>query len=142
MQGILNNLDISKSPGGDNLPARILKTCAKELSVHLTHLFNSSLGSGVMPTLWKSAFITPVHKGDNRKLVENYRSFSLLPIPAQCLERIVHQAIYTRFTLLKRMAARFYQRKVLRDSAGLYLPSMGLGFRRRSSSRCGLFGLL
>ena len=95
VQGILSNLDTSKSPGGDNLPARILKTCAKELSVHLTHLFNSSLGSGVMPSLWKSANITPVHKGDNRKLVENYRSFSLLPIPAKCLERIVHKAIYT-----------------------------------------------
>ena len=95
VQGILSNLDTSKSPGGDNLPARILKTCAKELSVHLTHLFNSSLGSGVMPSLWKSADITPVHKGDNRKLVENYRSFSLLPIPAKCLERIVHKAMYT-----------------------------------------------
>ena len=96
VQGILSNLDISKSPGGDNLPARIPKTCAKELSVHLTHLFNSSLGSGVMPSLWKSANITPVHKGDIRKLVEkNYRSFSLLPIPAKCLERIVHKAIYT-----------------------------------------------
>ena len=142
VQGILSNLDISKSPGGDNLPARILKTCAKELSVHLTHLFNLSLGSGVMPSLWKSANITPIHKGDNRKLIENYRSFSLLPIPAKCLERIVHKAIYTRFTLLKRMTARFYQRKVLRDSAGLYLPSMGLGFRRQSSSRCDLYGLL
>lgn len=95
VQGISTNLDISKSPGGDNLPARILKTCAKELSVHLTHLFNLSLGSGVMPSLWKSANITPIHKGDNRKLVENYRSFCLLPIPAKCLERIVHKAIYT-----------------------------------------------
>ena len=48
-----------------------------------------------MPTLWKSANITPVHKGDNRELVENYRSISLPPISAKCLEHIVHNAIYS-----------------------------------------------
>ena len=95
MQGILGNFDISKSPGVDNLPARILKTCAYELSIPLAHLFNLSLKSGVMPTLWKSVNITPDHKGDNRELVENYRSISLLPISAKCLERIVHNAIYS-----------------------------------------------
>ena len=93
VQGILSNLDISKSPGVDNLPARILRTCAKELSVPLAYLFNSSLRSGVMPTLWKSANITSFYKSDNREPVENYRqSISLLPISAKC---IVHNAIYT-----------------------------------------------
>ena len=48
-----------------------------------------------MPTLWKSANITPVHKGDNREFVENYRSISLLPISTKCLERIVHNALYS-----------------------------------------------
>ena len=47
-----------------------------------------------MPTLWKSAIITRIHKGDSRELVTNYRSISLLLIPAKCLERIVHSAIY------------------------------------------------
>ena len=47
-----------------------------------------------MPTLWKSTTITPIHKGDSRELFTNYRSTSLLPIPAKCLERIVHSAIY------------------------------------------------
>ena len=60
VQGILRNLDISISPGVDNQPARILRTCANELSVPLAQLFNLSLKSGVMPTLWKSANITPV----------------------------------------------------------------------------------
>lgn len=55
VQGILSNLDISKSPGADNLPAKILKTCAKEISVPLVHLFNSSLECGIKPTLWKFA---------------------------------------------------------------------------------------
>ena len=93
VQGILRRLDIHKSPGVDNIPSRILQICAKELSVPL-HLFNLSLRSGVMPTLWKSANITPIHKNNNKEFVENYRSISLLPIPAKCLERLVHTTIY------------------------------------------------
>ena len=53
------------------------KYTAEELSTPLAHLFNSSLISGVMPTLWKSANITPQHKGDKIKCVENHRSISL-----------------------------------------------------------------
>ena len=93
-EGILSKININKAPGVDNLPARILRTCAKKLSIPLAHLFNLSLRTGKMPTLWKSANITPIHKGDSRELVTSYRSISLLPIPAKCLERIVHSAIY------------------------------------------------
>ena len=98
VQGILRKLDISKSPGMDNIPSRILRLCAKELSVPLSHLFNLSLRSGVMPTIWKSANITPIHKNSNKEFVENYRSISLLPIPAKCLERLVHTAIYAHIS--------------------------------------------
>ena len=78
----------------DNLPARILRTCAKELSYPLAHLFNLSLRAGKMPTLWKSANITPIHKDDSKKHLTNYRSISLFPIPAKCLEPILHSAIH------------------------------------------------
>ena len=58
---------------------------AEGLPTPLAPLFNSSLISGVMSTLWKSANITPERKGDKMECVENYRSISLLPIPANCL---------------------------------------------------------
>ena len=58
----------------NQLPPRILRDCAEELSTLLAHLFNSLLRSGVMPTLWKCANITPVHKGDKMELVENIDS--------------------------------------------------------------------
>ena len=34
-----------------------------------------------MPTVWKSASITPVRKGDNRELVENYKCQRETPLP-------------------------------------------------------------
>ena len=95
LEGILSKINVNKAPGVDNfIPARILHACTKELSFPLAHLFNLSLRTGKMPTVWKSANITPIHKGDSWELVTNYRSISLLPIPAKCLERIVHSAIY------------------------------------------------
>ena len=74
LEGILSKINVIKAPCVDNLPVRILRTCAKELSIPLSHLFNSSLRFGKMPTLWKSANSTPIHKGDNRELVTNDRS--------------------------------------------------------------------
>ena len=94
LEGILSKININKAPGVDNLPAGILRTCAKELSIPLAHLFNLSLRTGKMPTLWKSANITPIHKGDSKEFITNYRSISLLPTPANCLEHIVHSVIY------------------------------------------------
>ena len=60
-EGILSMTNVNKAPGVDNLPARILRTCAKELSIPLDHVFNLSLRTGKMPTLWKSANITTIH---------------------------------------------------------------------------------
>lgn len=40
----------------------------------------------------------PVRKGDNREVVDNCGSISLLPITAKCLEHIVHNAIYTHIS--------------------------------------------
>ena len=43
LEGILSKINAIKAPCVDNLPVRILRTCAKELSIPLSHLFNSSL---------------------------------------------------------------------------------------------------
>ena len=58
LEGILSKFDVNKAPGVDNLPARILRTCAKELSIPLAHLFNLSLRTGKKPTLKKLTFMS------------------------------------------------------------------------------------
>ena len=92
---ILQNLDITKATGADNVAARILKACSEELSTPLALLFNRSFSLGRVPEQWKLANITLVFKANERDLVENYRSISLLSIPGKCQERIVHTAIYS-----------------------------------------------
>ncbi|CAB3995416.1 Hypothetical predicted protein, partial [Paramuricea clavata] len=56
------NIEPNKACGPDNLPGRILKEVAVEISPALAKLFNQSLFDGEFPQQWKMANLTPLHK--------------------------------------------------------------------------------
>ena len=58
----LIGLDTSKACGPDGIPARLLRECSQQIAPSLCGIFNQSLSSGQIPTEWKSADITPIHK--------------------------------------------------------------------------------
>lgn len=89
VQAVLQNLDVTKATGPDNIPARLLKETAPVISESLCTLFNRSLAEGAFPEDWKTANIFPVHKKGKRDYAENYRPISLLPIVSKVLERCV-----------------------------------------------------
>ena len=72
-----------------------MKECFRELSHPLSTLFNLSFRLGVVPQEWKRVNITPVFKSDNKNLVENYRSVSLLSVISKCEEKILYNAIFS-----------------------------------------------
>ena len=72
----------------------MLKDCSEEISGPLASMINLSLNTHTVPTLWKSAKISPVFKSGNPDLVENYHPISILPI---LLERTVHDQLYNFF---------------------------------------------
>lgn len=94
---LLSALDLNKSAGPDTLPALFLAKCARELSHPVTILFRRSLSDGVMPKLWKSALITPVHKKGAKNEVTNYRPISKLCLLAKIFERLVFDQMYESF---------------------------------------------
>ena len=51
-----------KAHGPDNVPSRILKEFAFELAEPISIIFNESLQSGTVPTIWKDSNITPIPK--------------------------------------------------------------------------------
>ena len=57
-------------------------------------LFNHSLHTGQIPSEWKSANVTPVHKKEQKEPAENYRTISLLPILGKVLEHCVCVRFY------------------------------------------------
>jgi hypothetical protein len=85
----LNALDITKASGPDEISARLLKTCSNEIAPSLCSLFNRSLETARLPSEWKMANITSVHKKDSLEPAINYRPISLLCIINKVLERLV-----------------------------------------------------
>ena len=72
----------------------MLKDCSEEISGPLAQIINLSLSTNTVPTLWKSAKITPIIKSGNPDLVENYRPILILPTLSKLLERTVHEQLY------------------------------------------------
>ena len=85
----LKSLDPDKALGPDEIPGRILKVTANQITPSLTRLFNKSLQVGVVPNEWKLANVVPVFKKGEKDRVENYRPISLLCIVSKLLERCI-----------------------------------------------------
>ena len=67
----IDRLKPNKSPGPDEVFARVLKQCKEELSQPLTKLFNQSLNEGVVPDSWKTANVVPIFKKGDKSIATN-----------------------------------------------------------------------
>ena len=97
VEKLLSNLKTSKSVGPDSIPNLVLKSCAKELSVGLSTIFQFSIDTGSLPTDWRDANISPVFKKGDRHLAENYRPVSLTSISCKLLQHILCSQILRHF---------------------------------------------
>uniref|UniRef100_A0A6I8Q2A2 Reverse transcriptase domain-containing protein n=1 Tax=Xenopus tropicalis TaxID=8364 RepID=A0A6I8Q2A2_XENTR len=79
----------------DPMPSSLLKQCAPVLTPALTHIFNSSLASGISPSLFKQACVKPILKKAtlDPSCLSNYRPVSLLPLASKLLERLVFSRV-------------------------------------------------
>ena len=59
---LLSNLKIHKATGPDNIPARLLKELAAELTPVFTLFYQTSLDQGKVPNDWKEANVVPIFK--------------------------------------------------------------------------------
>ena len=84
----LRALDPKKS--SPDLPSKLYKAAAHVLSEPLAYLFNESLETAIVPSIWKCAVVTPVPKC-NSPTINDLRPISLLPIPMKILEHFVLQ---------------------------------------------------
>ena len=63
----------------------------------LALIINQSLTSGIYPDKFKISKITPWHKKDDRTVIPNNRTTSLLPTMSKIIERIMHSQLYAYF---------------------------------------------
>ena len=88
-----SDLKTTAAPGPDGLPAILLKTCKKQLSKPIYHLWRSSLDSGVIPKELLLVLICPIHKGGSRSVPKNYRPVALTSHLIKVFERVVRLSL-------------------------------------------------
>ncbi|XP_055590681.1 uncharacterized protein LOC129742765 [Uranotaenia lowii] len=78
----------SSSTGPDGIPAIFLKRFMPHLLTPIRHIFRASLDFAIFPSLWKEAYMFPVHKKGDKKDIDNYRGISALCSIAKLFELI------------------------------------------------------
>ena len=92
---ILNNINTNKSSGITHVSSAILKEAMKVFLAPLTHLYNTSMETGIFPSSWKEATVVPIPKSGDKSLVSNLRPISLLPQPGKVFEKLIHTQLAT-----------------------------------------------
>lgn len=90
----------SKSCILDPIPTWLLKETVEDHIPTITRLINSSLQSGIFPSKWKSAVVTPLLKGPSldKQHLKNYRPVSNTPFLAKVTEKLVCQQLEAHLT--------------------------------------------
>jgi hypothetical protein len=100
-----------------------LKLCASELAPAIVRVFQTSLGSGTVPSDWKKALITPLFKKGEWNVASNYRPVSLTSVVSKIL--IVHSSIMRHLDHQKhsdRLSTQLFLSKILRITANINHP--------------------
>ncbi len=87
---MLEELQVSKSTGLDDIPARFLRDAADIIAPTITFIVNLSLKNYIFPSDMKLAKIIPLFKKGNRYDPGNYRPISFHSVASKILERIVY----------------------------------------------------
>ena len=87
------------SSGTDGMPHWFIRIAAPSISSPITHLFNLSLTTSIVPTQWKTSAITPVPKTKQPTQCIDFRSISVTLILSRLLEKsVVRNFIYPILT--------------------------------------------
>jgi Reverse transcriptase (RNA-dependent DNA polymerase) len=77
------------APGRDNIPYWVFGSCSFELADVVAHIYNSTLRTGVVPTQWLTAVITPIPKIPNPGTLSDFRPISVTPILSRIMVLVV-----------------------------------------------------
>ena len=91
---LLKKIDEKKATGLDKIPNKLLKMAASIVAPSLTDVFTKSILTGIYPTEWKLARVTPIFKKGSKSDINNYRPISVIPVVSKVLEKLVYDQRY------------------------------------------------
>ena len=86
---MLTKLNTNKSAGAYFIGPKLLKMSAEVIFKPITHLINTSIKTGIFPSLFKIAKVCPIFKKGDKSDPNNYRPISVLPTLSKLLEKHV-----------------------------------------------------
>lgn len=86
---IIDSLDSNKSPGIDNINAKVIKELKHEMCKSLSIIADNIMTTGIYPDFLKQALVTPIFKKNDRLSASNYRPISILPSFNKIFEKIL-----------------------------------------------------
>ena len=91
---LLRKIDEKKATGLDMIPSKLLKMAASIVAPSLTAIFTKSITTGIYPTEWKTARVTPVFKKGVKSDLNNYLPIFVIPVVSKVFEKIVYDQLY------------------------------------------------
>ena len=92
----IDPLKPNKAPGVDKFPAEFIKACKNQLAEHVTNVLNYIIEKRDFPVSWSEGLRSAVYKAGNKRLPDNYRGITILPI----FEKIFETAVYKRLVFV------------------------------------------
>ena len=79
----------NKSAGYDSISPYVIKSIIKNIALPLCDVFNKSLLTRCFSDKLKVANVIPFYKGDDKRILNNYRPISVLPAFSKIIERLM-----------------------------------------------------
>ncbi len=84
---ILCKVKINKATGYDNVPPKMVKICAEELSKTLAELLNQAFTNNRFPEDMKKVEISTIFNKKDDMIKDNYRPISILTVFSKVLKQ-------------------------------------------------------
>ena len=91
VSNLFKNLDTNKS--SIDIPNKVIKIAAEQLSVPLTQIYNQSIETGIVPNILKVSQVTPVYKSGDATDPANYRPISTLSSFSKVFEKLIYNQL-------------------------------------------------
>ena len=90
---LLRNIKSNTSSGFDNVEPHIMREISPQIAPLLSHIFNNSFSTGVVPHQLKIAKVITIHKNNDPNNFCIYRPISMLPCFSKILERLMYNRL-------------------------------------------------